>query len=128
MERKLLDGSRKAREFGVNGEVHSVPLRVIAQHDDSDAGVKAGDTIYILHYEGEGYNKVWHDGEVVDVENFSGKAAQPKATVREVKSTLRRYWLDRGTQQLWKPRRMRIGMLGATINRTSRQLMGQVPD
>ncbi len=46
----------------------------------ADAGVKAGDTIYILHYEGEGYYKVWHDGKVVDVENFSDKAKQPKAT------------------------------------------------
>jgi hypothetical protein len=68
------------RVLALTGEVHSVPLRVIAQHDDSDAGVKAGDTIYILHYEGEGYYKVWHDGKVVDVENFSDKAAQPKAT------------------------------------------------
>jgi hypothetical protein len=68
------------RVLALTGEVHSVPLRVIAQHDDSDAGVKVGDTIYILHYEGEGYYKVWHDGKVVDVENFSDKAAQPKAT------------------------------------------------
>jgi hypothetical protein len=68
------------RVLALTGEVHSVPLRVIAQHDDSDAGVKAGDTIYILHYEGEGYYKVWHDGKVVDVETFSDKAAQPKAT------------------------------------------------
>jgi hypothetical protein len=68
------------RVLALTGEVHSVPLRVIAQHDDSDAGVKAGDTIYILHYEGEGYYKVWHGGKVVDVENFSDKAAQPKVT------------------------------------------------
>ena len=68
------------RVMALTGEVHSVPLRVIALQDDLDAGVKAGDTIYILHYEGEGYYKVWHDGKVVDVENFSDKAKQPKAT------------------------------------------------
>jgi hypothetical protein len=43
------------------------------------AGVKAGDTIYILHYEGEGYCKVWHDGNVVDVEDFD-ETGKPKIT------------------------------------------------
>src|SRR3977135_2566011 len=33
------------RVLALTGEVHSVPLRVIAQHDYRDAGVKAGDTI-----------------------------------------------------------------------------------
>jgi len=68
------------RVLALTGEVHSVPLRVIAQQDYPNAGVKAGDTIYILHYEGEGYYKVWHDGKLVDVENFSDEAKQPKAT------------------------------------------------
>ena len=68
------------RVLALTGEVHSVPLRIIAQQDYHDAGVKAGDTIYILHYEGEGYYKVWHGGNVVDVEGFSGEAAQPKST------------------------------------------------
>jgi hypothetical protein len=27
-----------------------------------DVGVKAGDVIYILHYIGEGYWKVWNNG------------------------------------------------------------------
>jgi|SRR6267142_807125 len=67
------------RVLALTGEVHSVPLRVIAQHDYPDVGVKAGDTIYILHYEGEGYYKVWHHGNVVDVENFD-EAAKQKIT------------------------------------------------
>jgi hypothetical protein len=71
---------RGEKVLALTGEVHSVPLRVIAQQDYHDAGVKAGDTIYILHYEGEGYFKVWHDGNVVDFEGFSGEAAQPKST------------------------------------------------
>src|SRR5260370_14980065 len=69
------------RGMALTGEVHSVPLRVIALQDDLDAGVKAGDTIYILHYQREGYYKVWHDGKGVDVDNFSDKAEQPKATL-----------------------------------------------
>jgi len=67
------------RVLALTGEVHSVPLRLIAQHDYRDAGVKAGDTIYILHYEGEGYCKVWHDGNVVDVEDFD-EAGKQKIT------------------------------------------------
>jgi hypothetical protein len=65
--------------LALTGEVHSAPLRVIAQHDYPDAGVKTGDAIYILHYEGEGYCKVWHDGNVVDVENFD-EAGKQKIT------------------------------------------------
>jgi hypothetical protein len=68
------------RVLALTGEVHSVPLRVIAQHDYPDAGVKIGDAIYILHYEGEGYCKIWHDGNVVDVENFLEEGAPPRIT------------------------------------------------
>ena len=67
------------RVLALTGEVHSVPLRVTAKDDYPDAGVKAGDTIYILHYEGEGYCKVWHDGNVVDVEDFD-EAGKQKIT------------------------------------------------
>lgn len=66
--------------LALTGEVHSVPLRVVAKEDDPDAGVKAGDTFYILHYEGEGYYKVWRDGKLVDIQNFSDKVRQPKTT------------------------------------------------
>jgi hypothetical protein len=66
--------------LALTGEVHSVPLRVTAKDDYPDAGVKAGETIYILHYEGEGYWTAWHDGRVISIENFSEEAKQPKAT------------------------------------------------
>jgi hypothetical protein len=62
----------------LTGEVHSVPLRVVAHNDYPDAGVKAGDTIYILHYIGEGYWKVWHDGKLVEMAEFPGKGPKPK--------------------------------------------------
>ncbi len=68
--------------LALTGEVHSVPLRVTAKEDYPDAGVKAGDTIYILHYEGECYWAAWHDGKVINIENFSEGARQPKATWR----------------------------------------------
>jgi hypothetical protein len=57
----------------ITGEVHSIPLRVVAGHDHPDAGVKAGDVIYILHYIGEGYSKVWHNGQLVEIDNVSDK-------------------------------------------------------
>lgn len=66
--------------LALTGEVHSVPLQVVAHKDYPDAGVKTGDTIYILHYIGEGYWKVWHDGKVVEVEDFPGKSLKPKTT------------------------------------------------
>jgi hypothetical protein len=66
--------------LALTGEVHSVPLQVVAHKDYPDAGVKAGDTIYILHYIGEGYWKVWHDGNLVDVEDFPGIGSKPKTT------------------------------------------------
>jgi len=65
---------------GLTGEVHSIPLRVIAAYDDPNAKVKAGDVIYVLHYLGEGAWKVWHNGELVESENFSDKGPFPHAT------------------------------------------------
>ncbi len=66
--------------LALTGEVHSVPLRVVAYHDYPDAGVKAGDTVYVLHYVGEGYWKVWYDGKLVEIEDFPGKGPKPKTT------------------------------------------------
>jgi hypothetical protein len=64
------------RVLALTGEVHSVPLRVIAKYDYPEAGVKAGDAVYVLHYEGEGYSKVWHEGKVIDLEDPSDGARQ----------------------------------------------------
>jgi hypothetical protein len=64
----------------VTGEGHSIPLRVLAKHDHSDGGVKAGDIIYSLHYTGEGAWKVWHSDQIVEIENFSDKGPYPHYT------------------------------------------------
>jgi len=81
MERSLLARSKKGEKvLALTAEVHSVPLRVTAKDDYPDAGVKAGDMIYILHYEGEGYWTAWHDGKVIQIDNFSEEARQLKAT------------------------------------------------
>jgi hypothetical protein len=66
--------------LALTGEIHSVPVRVVSPHDYPDAGVKAGDTIYILHYVGEGFWKVWHDGKLVEIDDFPSKVPKPKAT------------------------------------------------
>jgi hypothetical protein len=66
--------------LALTGEIHSVPLRVVSPNSYPDAGVKAGDTIYILHYVGEGFWKVWHDGQLVEIDNLPGKGKNPKTT------------------------------------------------
>jgi len=68
------------RVLALTGEVHSVPLPVVAHHDYPDADVKTGDTVYVLHYVGEGYWKVWHDGKVVEIDDFPDKGSKPKTT------------------------------------------------
>jgi hypothetical protein len=68
------------RVAALTGEVHSVPVRVVAHHDYPDAGVKTGDTVYVLHYIGEGFWKVWHDGKLVEIDDFPDKMSKPKTT------------------------------------------------
>ena len=63
---------------GVTGEVHSIPMRAIAKHDDPQTGLKAGDVIYVLHYEGEGFWKVWHKGKLIETGDVPEKG--PRST------------------------------------------------
>ena len=58
---------------GVTGEVHSIPLRTTAKHDDPQTGLKAGDVIYVLHPVGEGFWKVWHGGKLLDTDDVPDK-------------------------------------------------------
>jgi hypothetical protein len=86
----LLDSPNSKRVVGrikkgetvlaLTGEVHSVPLRVVVQQDYPEISVKAGDTIYVLHYMGEGYWRVWHDGKLGEIQDFPGNGAKPKTT------------------------------------------------
>jgi len=55
-------------------------LRVAVTNDYPDAEVKAGDTIYILHYIGKGYWNGWHDGQVVEIDNLPNEGSKPKTT------------------------------------------------
>jgi hypothetical protein len=64
--------------LALTGETHSVPLRFIAPHDYPDAGAKAGDAVYILHYLGEGYWKAWHDGKLFETGDFPGRGLRPE--------------------------------------------------
>lgn len=36
--------------------------------------------VYVLHYVGEGYWKVWHDGKLVEIDDFPDKVSKPKTT------------------------------------------------
>lgn len=62
----------------LNGETHSIPLRVVATREIAEAGVRPGDTFYVLRYEGEFYWKIWYKGRTFDAE--SGDSRSPKTT------------------------------------------------
>ena len=66
--------------LAMTGEIHSVPLQIVSPHDYPNAGVKAGDTIYLLHYVGEGFWKVWHNGKLVEIDDLPQKGQKPKIT------------------------------------------------
>jgi hypothetical protein len=78
---KVMGALKKGENVkALTGEVHSTPLRVVTAKDHPEAKIKAGETIYILHYVGEGFWSVWHDGRVVQVENFSETGPYPEET------------------------------------------------
>lgn len=66
--------------LALTGEIHSVPLRILSPNNYPDARVKVGDTIYLLHYVGEGYWKVWHEGRLIEIDNLPSKGPKPKST------------------------------------------------
>jgi hypothetical protein len=66
--------------LALTGETHSVPLRFIARYDYPDAGVKAGDAVYLLHYLGEGHWKAWRDGKLFEMAASPDKDSRPKTT------------------------------------------------
>lgn len=79
--KRIVGRIRKGEKVqAVTGEVHGTPMRVVAECNHPESGVKVGDVIYILHYIGEGYWKVWHKGQLVEIENFSDKGPYPHYT------------------------------------------------
>jgi hypothetical protein len=79
---------------GLTGEVISKPLAVKADHnipavsagqsvDAPDISIRKGDTFYVLHYDGEGYWKVWLHGKIALVHEsamIQKTQPRPKAT------------------------------------------------
>jgi hypothetical protein len=49
--KKVVARIRKGEQVhAITGEVHRIPLRVVAQFDEPNAGIKAGDIIYVLNF------------------------------------------------------------------------------
>lgn len=55
----------------VTGEIHTIPgrLRVLKDHWD---WLKAGDVVYLYTYIGEGYYKIWFQGEMMTLDFTEG--------------------------------------------------------
>ena len=96
---RIVGRLRKGEEVqALTGEVHSVPLRVRAGHDFFGSGVKFGDTMYIIHYDGEGTWLAWHNGKPIEIEAYSDPGPYPEET-----------W--------WVEVRTRTGAVGWTISK-----------
>ncbi|MHB8410343.1 MAG: hypothetical protein ACYDDI_00175 [Candidatus Acidiferrales bacterium] len=64
---------------GLSGEVISEPIPVKTDRDIPGTPIKNGDTFYVLHYDGEGYWKVWFDGKIAYVHESVIDVPHPKA-------------------------------------------------
>jgi len=64
---------------GLTGKVISTPIAAKADRDIPETPIKAGDTFYVLHYEGEGYWKVWFQGKIASVHQSVMDVPHPKA-------------------------------------------------
>jgi hypothetical protein len=58
----------------LTGEIHSVPLKIVATRDVPEAGIHPRDTFYVLHYEGEGYWKIWFKGKLFSAEAYDTRS------------------------------------------------------
>jgi hypothetical protein len=65
--------------FGLNGEVISTPVPVKADRDVPETAIKKGDIFYVLHYDGEGYWKVWLRGKFERVHQSVINVREPKS-------------------------------------------------
>lgn len=64
---------------GLTGKVISTPIPAKADLDIPETPIKKGDTFYVLHYEGEGYWKVWFEGKTTSVHQSVMEVPHPKA-------------------------------------------------
>jgi hypothetical protein len=65
--------------IGLTGEVISAPVPVKADRDVPETAIKKGDIFYVLHYDGEGYWKVWLRGKLEQVHQSVIKVPEPKS-------------------------------------------------
>jgi hypothetical protein len=65
---------------GLTGETISTPIAVQADRDIPDTPIKKGDTFYVLHYNGEGYWKVWFRGKLTYTPDY-GRSNFPRPKV-----------------------------------------------
>jgi len=63
---------------GLAGEVISTPIAAKVDREIPETPIKAGDTFYVLHYDGEGYWKVWFHGKTTFVHQSVVDVPQPK--------------------------------------------------
>jgi hypothetical protein len=64
---------------GLTGEVISIPVAVKADREVPETAIRTGDTFYVLHYDGEGYWKVWFRGQTTFVHQSVINVPKPKA-------------------------------------------------
>jgi|WetSurMetagenome_2_1015567.scaffolds.fasta_scaffold416076_2 hypothetical protein len=64
---------------GLTGDVISHPIRLRAVRRYDDAAIRKGDIFYALHYKGEGYWAVWHNGKVRQAQFFGDEINDPRA-------------------------------------------------
>ncbi len=68
------------RVQGLTGEVHSIPAKVTTEREHPEAGLKTGETVYVLNYLGEGHFRAWHKGKLIEIENMSDEGPFPQMT------------------------------------------------
>lgn len=61
----------------ITGRVISTPIAVKADRDIPETPIKIGDTFYVLHYNGEGYWKVWFRGIITYAPDY-GRSDFPR--------------------------------------------------
>jgi len=71
---------------GLTGEVHSIPIRVVAKENIPDPEhpdrtmIPKGQGFYVIHYLGEGNWLAWYRGNLTTVESMSEDGPFPQAT------------------------------------------------
>lgn len=80
---KLKKGERVVGLTGVVVTTRPGIATVLKAEKIGNLNLKKGDTVYVLTYLGEGFNKIWHKGRIVEADTFDTSkfrfSQQPKA-------------------------------------------------